>query len=65
MDKIYEDFKNRRIKIQDAIYVVRKQIRGTTEEEVEAVLQFLRSEKKWEKYLYKNKAGVEVTIDFP
>jgi hypothetical protein len=47
MDKIYEDFKNRRIKIQDAIYAVRKQIRGTTEEEVEAVLQFLRSEKKW------------------
>jgi hypothetical protein len=65
LDKLYEDFKNRRIKVQDAIYVIKKQIRGETEEEVEAVLQYLRADKDSEKLSYKNKTGEVVWIDFP
>lgn len=65
LDKLYEDFKNRRIKIQDAIYVVKKQIRGATEEEVEGILQYLRADKSYEKLWYKNKMGEDIWIDFP
>ncbi len=65
LDKLYEDFKNRRIRVQDAIYIVRKQIKGASEEEVEAALQYLRSDKDSEKIRYKKKSGEVAWVDFP
>lgn len=65
LDKLYEDFKNRGIKISDAIYVVMKQIRGATEEEIEAILQYLRAEKDYKKLKYINKSGNAEYITFP
>lgn len=65
LDRLYEDFKNRGIKLADAIYVVQKQIKGATEEEIEAILQYLRAEKDYKKMKYTNKGGETLWIDFP
>lgn len=43
---LYEDFKNRNIKIFDAIYVIKKQIRGTPPEDIERILLYLRGNRK-------------------
>lgn len=46
LDKLYEDFKNRNIKISDGFYVVKGQIQGTPNEDIERILLYLRGEKK-------------------
>lgn len=46
LDELYKDFKNKSINVQDAIYVIKKQIKGTPEEEVKQILLYLRSGKK-------------------
>jgi hypothetical protein len=46
LNELYEDYKNRSIKVQDAIYVFRKQIKGASQEEIEQILVYLRSDKK-------------------
>lgn len=45
LDVLYEDFKNRSIPITDAIYVVKKQINGASNDDVERILLYLRSGK--------------------
>lgn len=46
LDKVYEDFKNRSIKLRDAVYLVKKQIEGTPQEDIERILLFLRGGKR-------------------
>ncbi len=65
LDVLYSDFKNRNIKINDAIYVVKRQIEGASEEHIEAMLQYLRSGKKTEKLMYKDSDGNTIYIVFP
>jgi len=43
LDILYADFKNRNILLTDAIFLVKRQITGSSPEEVEAITQWLRS----------------------
>jgi hypothetical protein len=45
LNALYEDFKNRSIQLSDAIYIVKKQIRGAPKEDIEQILLFFRSGK--------------------
>ena len=46
VDALYKDFKNRNIKIEDAIYVVKRQITGTSPSDIDRILLFLRNGKQ-------------------
>lgn len=48
IDILYSDFKNRSVFLVDAIYVVNKQIKGTSQDDIEKILLWLRSGGKWE-----------------
>lgn len=62
----YGDFKNRNIKLSDAIYVVRKQILGSSPEEIEAISQWLRSpDRDYTKRSYTDKDGKKKYATFP
>jgi len=67
LNLIYADFKNRKILLVDLIYVVRKQINGSSPEEIEAILQWLRSPDKDSKKLpeFIEKDGKKKTVTFP
>lgn len=66
LNTLYQDFKNRNIKITDAIYVVKKQIQGASAEEVEGVLLFLRSGKvELDNLRIIDKEGKSKLITFP
>jgi len=65
LNLLYTDFKNRQIKLTDAIYVVKKQIRGASPEEIEAILLYLRAEKDYKKLFYTNKEGKRNYASFP
>jgi hypothetical protein len=66
LNQFYKDFKNTQIKISDAIYVVKKQIRGASNEEIEAILQWLRGSKKdYSKRFYIDKNGRRQAAVFP
>jgi len=56
-DLLYSDFKNKQIVMRDAIYVVKKQIKGASPEEIEALLQYLRSDNDPHKLVYTDKNG--------
>ncbi|CAG1064500.1 hypothetical protein BAC1_00057 [uncultured bacterium] len=45
LNQLYQDFKNQNIPLNDAIYVVKRQISGYSQEEIERVLLYLRSGK--------------------
>lgn len=60
---LYEDFKNRAINLNDAIYVVKKQVEGTKPEDIERILLFLRGGKK--DYFFKDAEGRFKFIEFP
>jgi hypothetical protein len=62
---LFTDFKNRQIKLDDAIYVIKKQIKGAPTEEIEAILQFLRADKDRNKLWYIDKGGKRKYILFP
>jgi len=42
IDKFYEDFANRRIKLVDAVYIVKMQIKGVRPDLIEAQTRYLR-----------------------
>jgi hypothetical protein len=65
LDLFYADFKNRQIKLKDAIYAVKKQIQGATPEENEAVLLYLRTGKDFKKLFYTDKDGKKKYVAFP
>lgn len=65
LNLFYGDFKNKQIKLEDAIYVVKKQIKGGTAEEIEAILQYLRTDKDFKKLFYTDKDGKKKYVRFP
>lgn len=71
LNLFYEDFKNRQIRLSLTIYVIRKQIEGSSNEEMEAIIQFLRRNFKepWyggvPEFEYKDKFGEKHNISFP
>ena len=65
LNSFYTDFKNKQIKLMDAVYVVKKQIKGSSTEEIEAVLQYLRSGKNFSKLIYIDKDGKKKYARFP
>ncbi|MGD0625712.1 MAG: hypothetical protein ABSB32_13450 [Thermodesulfobacteriota bacterium] len=65
LNTFYGDFKNRRIRISDAVYVVKKQIQGASSEEIEVLCQWLRSDRDAKKQFYKDKDGKMRYIPFP
>ena len=68
LNQLYSDFKNRQIKLHEAIYVVKKQIKGASEEEIHAVLEYLRAtenERDFLKLYYKDKMGKTKWASFP
>jgi hypothetical protein len=67
VDILYKDFKNKGINIPDAIYVVKRQIEGTSPEDIEKILIFLRSGKKnYEPISIRDKNGEVINIiQFP
>lgn len=66
LDVLYEDYKNRNIQIAYAIHVVKKQIQGASEEEINAILEYLRGGMKDKSKLkYKDKTGKLQEAKFP
>jgi hypothetical protein len=65
LNAFYGDFKNKQVKLWDAIYVVKKQIKGASTEEIEAVLQFLRADRDYKKLPYTDKDGKKKWATFP
>lgn len=67
LDQFYADFKNKNIRLIDAVYVVKKQIKGASADDIERVSEWLRSEKKdFGKLIIKDKNGnIERIILFP
>lgn len=54
LDKIYSDFKNKSIKINDALFLVKSMLEGTNEQEIERRMIFLRkSEEEQQRILKK------------
>lgn len=68
LNQLYSDFKNRQINLREAIYVVKKQIKGASEEEIQAILEYLRAtedERDFYKLYYKDKMGKAKWASFP
>lgn len=67
IDILYKDFKNKGIKISDAIYVVKRQIEGTSPEDIEKILIYLRSNyENYEPLITRDKTGKIIGgIQFP
>lgn len=71
LDTFYRDFKNRSIRVNISIYVVRKQIQGASDEELGTVINFLRRMSNETVYggvpglKYKNSSGEELEVSFP
>jgi hypothetical protein len=66
LDLFYSDFKNKQIKLGSAIYVVKKQIEGSSSEEIEALVQWLRGGgTDFTKRYYIDKEGKKEYISFP
>lgn len=62
---LYKDFKNATVIIPDGIYIVNKQIKGASSEEIEAILQYLRSGRDFNKLQYTDKDGKQKMAIFP
>jgi hypothetical protein len=66
LNLFYNDFRNKQIKLFPAIFLVKKQISGTSSEEIEATIEWLRGEgKDFNKRFYLTKDGKKKYINFP
>lgn len=65
LDSLYGDFKNKQIKLIYAAYIVKKQINGASSEEIEAILQYLRSNMDSSKLYFIDKDGKKKKVDLP
>ena len=65
LDVLYGDFKNKQIKLVYAVYIVKKQINGASSEEIEAILQYLRSNMDSSKLYFIDKDGKKKKVDLP
>jgi len=50
LDDLFKDYKNRKILIVDAIYVIKNQINGASPDDISKVLLFLRSGKSLDSF---------------
>lgn len=64
---LYRDFRNRNILLVDAVYVIKKQITGSSPEDIERILLYLRSDRKEDGHLrIKDEKGKTIRIiSFP
>jgi len=71
LDSFYKDFNNRNITIGTAIYIIKKQIKGDSDEEIETIVSFYRRHSlvwqpsSMDKKPYKDKYGQEKIVSFP
>ncbi len=66
LNHLYSNFENKNLKIDAAIYVVKKQIKGASPEEIEAILEWLRGDMKdYRKLLYTDKQGKKKYAEYP
>jgi hypothetical protein len=66
LNLLYSDSENKNLKINAAIYVVKKQITGASPEEIEAILEWLRGDMKdYRKLLYTDKRGKRKYAEYP
>lgn len=66
LNLFYGDFKNKQLKLPVAIYVVKKQIKGASAEEIEAIVQWLRDDSKdFRKRFFIDKEGKKKFVAFP
>jgi hypothetical protein len=65
LNLLYSNFKNKGIKLVDAIYLIKRKIKGASSAEEEAILQYLRAGKDSDKLFYKDTDGEIKLISFP
>lgn len=68
LEKLYDDINNRNIVLNEAVYVVKKQIQGASNEEIQAILLWLRTpadQRSFDQLIYKNKTGKAFYATFP
>jgi len=66
LNHLYNDAENKNLKIDVAIYVVKKQIRGASPEEIDAILEWLRGDMKdYRKLIYADKQGKRKYAEYP
>lgn len=65
IDSLYGDFKNKQIKLLFAVYIIKKQINGGSAEEIEAILQYFRSNMDPGKLAYIDKDGKKKMATLP
>jgi len=66
LDLFYNDFRNRQIKLPEAVFLVKKQILGASKEEFEAITEWLRTpDRDSGKLQFKDKDGNVKYAQFP
>lgn len=68
LEKLYDDFKNTNILLNEAVYLVRKQLQGASDEEVQAILVWLRTpanQRTFDQLIYTDKMGKVFYATFP
>jgi hypothetical protein len=68
LEKLYDDFKNTNILLNEAVYLVRKQIQGASDEEIQAILLWLRTpanQRTFDQLIYTDKMGKAFYATFP
>jgi hypothetical protein len=65
LDVLYKNHHHRRIKVVDAIYLVRKQLEGASTEEINATIEYLISGKNIKKLHYTDRDGKFQAVVFP
>lgn len=63
LDNFYQDFRNRDIKIGDAIYIVKRQIMGENEEVIKKIIRYLKTGNS--SYMFYKKDDQIHLINFP
>ena len=68
LEKLYDDIKNTNILLNEAVYLVRKQIQGASDEEIQAMLLWLRTpvnQRTFDQLIYTDKMGKAFYAIFP
>lgn len=66
LNQLYSDFRNTQIYLADAIHLVKKRILGASDEEIEALSQYVRGGKTdYSKLFYQEKSGRTKWAKFP
>jgi hypothetical protein len=68
LEKLYDNIKNTNILLNEAVYLVRKQIQGASDEEIQAILLWLRTpanQRTFDQLIYTDKMGKAFYAIFP